>query len=347
MTIYVVTIRHLMATKTALIPKNFIWRRLHSLFGLWIVIFLIEHLLTNSQAALLIGKNGEGFIRAVNLIKHLPYLPVIEIVLLGTPILFHGLLGLKYLMTSQMNSFPGKSSRPLLTNYPRNHGYTWQRITSWILLIGIIAHVAFMRFYMYPTSVNTGEKTYYFTKVTMDPGLYTVADRLSVKLYDKAKVNQAREKIKRLDASLKEITDEAMSLQRESSPLYLYNEQSAETLKAFQQLENQKAWLKGLEKRKLSRGEVIAEAPDFGTATLLVVRDSFKSPFKGILYTIFVLAASYHAFNGLWTFMISWGVVLKVRSQSKALNYSLGIMLIVALLGLASIWGTYFINLKT
>jgi len=300
--------------------KEFIWRRLHSLFGLWIVIFLIEHMVTNSQAALLIGDNGEGFIRAVNFLKHLPYLPVVEIVLLGVPILFHGVWGIKYLMTSRVNSFPEKSDKPSLPQYKRNHAYTFQRITSWILLIGILAHVGYMRFYMYPNSVDLGDHSYYFARVEMDPGLDTVADRLGVTLYDEAAIKKAQHA-----AFLPEGLDPQLRAQR---------------------IEEREAFLEGLTKRKLSPGEVIAEAPDFGTATLLVVRDSFKSIFKASLYTIFVLSAAFHAFNGLWTFMISWGLVLKIRSQSKAVNVCTGIMVVVAFLGLASIWGTYFINLR-
>src|SRR4051812_29543012 len=112
------------------IPKAFIWRRVHSLAGLWFVLFLIEHLLTNSQAALFIGDNGSGFVEAVNFIKSLPYLPVIEIFLLGVPFLVHAIWGVKYLLTSKFNSFPADGSTPSLPQYPRNQAFTWQRITS-------------------------------------------------------------------------------------------------------------------------------------------------------------------------------------------------------------------------
>ena len=335
-----------MTTKTYTFPKEFVWRRLHSLFGLWIVIFLIEHLLTNSQAALLIGDNGNGFIRAVNFLKHLPYLPVIEIVLLGVPIFFHGIWGIKYLMTSKMNSFPGKGNHPTLKKYKRNHAYSWQRITSWVLLVGIIAHVGFMRFYMYPAGVNVGDHSYYFVRIGMDPGLYTVADRLGVKLYDKSKVAAAKREVSFAAEHLEQAVKEAHTIQESKTEPYIYQEQTAEILKKYQMLEDKEAWLEGLTKRKLSRSEVIAESPDFGTAMLLVVRDSFRSIFKAVLYTIFVLAAVYHGFNGLWTFMITWGIVLKMRSQSRAVNWCIGIMLIVGFLGLSSIWGTYFINLR-
>src|ERR1700719_477349 len=85
--------------RAPLIPQAFIWRRAHSLTGLWLVLFLIEHLIVNSQAALFVGDNGNGFVNAVNSIKDLPYLPVIEIFLLGVPFLIHGLWGIKYLLT--------------------------------------------------------------------------------------------------------------------------------------------------------------------------------------------------------------------------------------------------------
>ena len=68
------------------LPRAFIWRRLHSLAGLWLVIYIIDHLLINSQAALLLGNDGRGFIHSVNAIHNLPYLSVIEILVLGVPI---------------------------------------------------------------------------------------------------------------------------------------------------------------------------------------------------------------------------------------------------------------------
>lgn len=335
-----------MATKTQTFSRDFIWRRVHSLFGLWIVIFLIEHMLTNSQAALLIGDNGNGFIRAVNFLKDLPYLQAIEIILLGVPLLFHALLGIKYLMTSRMNSFPGKGNKPSLPKNRRNQAYSWQRITSWVLLIGILAHVGYMRFYMYPAAVNVGDHSYYFARLEMDPGLYTVADRLGVTLYDDLDVKRVEKEINFASEGMQGMVHEAKAIQNKSLPPYHYQDETAALMKKYQALEDKKAWLKGLTKRSLTRGEVIAEAPDFGTATLLIVRDSFKSVFKAVLYTIFVLAAVYHGFNGLWTFMITWGVVLKMRSQSKAVNWCTGIMIAIAFLGLASIWGTYFINLR-
>ena len=125
---------------TPALPNAFVWRRLHSFLGIWLVLFLIEHLVTNSQAALIIGDDGNGFVRGVNLIMSLPYLHVIEVVLIGVPFAVHIVWGIKYLRTSKSNSFGGDGSKPSLGQYGRNRAYTWQRITSWILLLGIILH---------------------------------------------------------------------------------------------------------------------------------------------------------------------------------------------------------------
>lgn len=327
------------------LPKEFLWRRLHSIFGLLIVLFLIEHFLTNSQSALLFGESGEGFIKAVNFIKNLPYLPVIEVLLIGVPIAVHGALGVRYAITGRINSFPSKGNKPALTSYGRNHAYTWQRITAWILLVGIIAHVSYMRFYRYPTHAMIKDHTYYFTRISVDEGLYSVADRLGVKLYnqkdidvDVSSFNQKKLEGQQLEKSAEKI----LSNKEEST---IFDAEHQRVLLQWQEYEQQKRFIQALTKKPINQNEVIAQAPDFGTATLLMVRDSFKSIFKAILYTIFVLAASFHAFNGLWTFCITWGVVIKARTQSRLVNICIGIMVLVAFLGLASIWGTYWINL--
>lgn len=315
----------LTASKAPPLPRAFIWRRLHSLFGLWLAIFLIEHLLTNSQAALLIGDNGHGFIYYVNILKNLPYLPVIEISLLGVPILLHGVWGIQYILKGKANSGSSDGSKPSTKQFGRSHAYTWQRYTAWILLFGIIAHVSFMRFYLYPNALNEGAQSYYFVRVGVDPGLYTVASRLDVQLYDQKQID---EKQMQLNESPSTGSDNNPSIQAQDSH--------------FQQ-----EYLQALKKRPIDQDQVIAVADNFGTATLLTVRDSFRKPITCALYTIFVLAAVFHAYNGLWTFMITWGIVLRMRSQKKAVNVCIGIMCVMAFLGLAAIWGTYFVNLRT
>lgn len=270
------------------VPQDFFWRRLHSLTGFFFALFLIEHLLVNSQAALFLGDDGQGFVHAVNSIHNLPYLPILEIFLLGVPILIHMAWGIKYLRTSEANSFVSDGTVPSMPEYPRNKAYTWQRITSWILLFGVIAHVAQMRFIEEPVAMKEGAHEYYLVRVQHDEGLSSLVPRLDSQI---------------LDGQI-------------------------------------------LEHHPLKEGQVFVRAPDFGTAELLMVRETFKMPLMIALYTLFVLSACFHGFNGLWSFMIKWGVTLSVRSQAMMLKVSTFLMVVVAFMGLAAIWGTYWLNLK-
>lgn len=305
------------------IPRAFIWRRAHSLTGLWLVLFLMEHLLTNSQAALWIGDDGLGFVRAVNSLKELPYLQAIEIFLLGLPLLIHGVWGVKYLMSAKYNSFSTDGSAPSLPQYPRNRAYTWQRITAWILLIAIAAHVIHMRFLEYPTSGRVNAQSYYMIRLDQDDGLPTLSKRLGFSLFNPQQI-----KVEKLRILLQS------SVNAQQDPV------------AAQTAQEERTWIEAMEKWTLNDKQVIAVAPSFGIAELLMVRDAFKNPVMILLYTGLVLAACFHGFNGLWTFMISWGVTLSARSQQWMRSLATGLMVLVAFLGLAAIWGTYWINLR-
>ncbi|PIS00392.1 MAG: hypothetical protein COT84_07745, partial [Chlamydiae bacterium CG10_big_fil_rev_8_21_14_0_10_35_9] len=172
------------ANSNVVVPKAFIWRRVHSLFGLMIVLYLVEHLTVNSQAALWLGSDGYGFIRLVNLIHSLPFLQVLEIVLIGIPILFHGIIGIKYALTSKNNSMGFQKSKPILS-YGRNRAFSWQRITSWILVVGIVGHVVQMRFLDCPQKAVVNNEKQYLVKLNFDEGLYSLSDRLDVEIFDR------------------------------------------------------------------------------------------------------------------------------------------------------------------
>ena len=180
------------ASTPIVVPKAFVFRRVDSLMGLWLVIYLAEHLLTNSQAALWIGDDGAGFVRMVNFIQHLPYLQVVEIVLIGMPIAIHGIWGIKYLFTSKANSYASDGSKPALSVYERNRAYTWQRITSWILLVGIVFHVVQMRFLDKPEKSFLDNEEIYLVKLNFDSGLYTLSARLHVTLYSYDEVEKMK-----------------------------------------------------------------------------------------------------------------------------------------------------------
>ncbi|NGX42979.1 MAG: Succinate dehydrogenase cytochrome b558 subunit [Chlamydiae bacterium] len=339
-------------TTTTKIPWAFIWRRLHSLSGLWLVIFLIEHLLTNSQAALLIGDDGSGFVQAVNLIKSLPYLPAIEVFLLGMPILTHLVWGIVYLRTGRINSFPSNGTTPSLGSYGANQAYTWQRITSWVLVFMLIGHIVHMRVIEYPSQAQVDGQHYYMVRVNMDEGLYTLAERIDVQLFDQNMVqmhekSQASTEVKQpLSAGVWSSFVDSMTGIFKLPPDAAIEEGRRQELLTEQKQREQQEFVEALKKWPLSPGQGVAVAPNFGTAELLVVRETFKMPIMLVLYTILVLAACYHGFNGLWTFLITWGVSVTERSQRVMRKISTFLMIVIAFLGLVAVWGSYWINLK-
>lgn len=277
----------------AKIPASFWWKRLHSFAGFGLTIYLFFHLLTNAQSVL--SENGGRFIHEVNLIHEIPLLKLVELSILGLPILIHAIFGVYYLRTGELNSFASDGTQPYL-QYGRNRAYSWQRITSWILLVGLFGHIVHMRFIEYPTSVQENNQTYFALKIPADAKLQALSEKINVRLF----------------------TPQAIDALDDSS--------LAETLQNFH----------------LAPGEMVAVTQQFGPASLLIVRQAFQSPLMVLLYTIFVLAACFHAFNGLWTFLISWGVTLKQRSQRISLYITTFLMTIVTFLGLVTIYATYF-----
>jgi len=299
-----------------LLPKDWGSRRLHSLFGLWLSTFIIFHLLTNSRAALLFGEYGKGFIHEVNVIHNLPFLPVVEILFIGLPFLIHAAWGIKYALSAKFNASGGGGKTPRL-KYGANKAYSWMRIAGYVLLVGLILHVTQMRFLRYPDEVEIGaERAEYVVRVSTDPGLGEIAERLDAKLYDKAQIKglaadfQAKEKS---DALEYEIEGESIA---------------------------------ALEYRKLGPGEVMVMSGSPGKAILFTLRDVMKSWTMRILYSIFVLAGVYHGFRGLWSFAIVWGLTLTQRSQNAMKWASIGLMIVVGFLGMSAIWLTSTVTLR-
>src|SRR5690606_25677222 len=203
----------------------------------------------------------------------------------GAPIVFHGVLGIRYALTGKFNFGASDGSSPSL-RYSRNRAYTWQRLTSWILLIGIIAHVSYMRFYIYPLQAKEGGVLYYFVRLQMDKGLYTVADRLGVKLYDQNKIQEQVKALDVLRSKMQLVEQKQAALEQDPNAGFLYDQEAASIYDSIQRYKERKEWVKTLKKRAIGKDEVIGVSKDFGSVTLLSVRDAFKSPFKSALYTI-------------------------------------------------------------
>jgi succinate dehydrogenase / fumarate reductase, cytochrome b subunit len=237
--------------------------------GLWLIIYLIEHLIVNSQAVLWVGQNGSGFVRLVNTLESLPYLQVIEVLFIGVPLVLHGYWGVKRALKAKMNIARTDGGAPEMKE-TRNRAFGWQRWTSWILLFGILAHVVQMRFIEMPKKVQVNGVEYHQVKLKMEPSVVELAKKIGVELKDG-----------------------------------------------------------------------VAMAPTPGKAMLLMVRETFKSLPMCVVYSVFVLAAAFHAFNGFWTALITWGVILSYRSQKAFLPLCWLGATVLSFLGLSAIWGSY------
>lgn len=328
-----------------LYPRNWTSRRWHSLLGLWLVVYIIEHLIVNSQAAWLVGDDGSGFIHAVNGIHSLPYLPVLEIVVIGLPFAFHAIYGIRYAVTAKFNSRSSDGRKPALPRYSRNHAFTWQRLASWIILIGVILHVIQMRFIDYPrTIVVGGEERLFVTTVPMDEGLYTLASRLGVTLLGRGQIEQLYTQLQVQERTVEHVSEGLQSLGDAGEH---YDPALSKEIGLLQQRLLDRALVESLVEKMPKEHQVAVVSDQFGKSLLLTVRATFRDPWMIFLYTIFVLAAVYHAFRGLWSFMIVWGFTLTSRSQHYMSTLAICAMVVLGFLGLSAVWLTYWVNLRT
>lgn len=109
---------------------HFLWRKLHSLTGIIpLGIFLFVHLYINSFAL----KSADAFNEAAAFMAKLPYLIIIELVVIFIPLIYHAVYGIAITWQSEPNNIA----------YPwwRNLLYLIQRITGVITLIFVIYHV--------------------------------------------------------------------------------------------------------------------------------------------------------------------------------------------------------------
>lgn len=109
-------------------------RRIHSLAGVAALGgFLLEHLFTISKVM-----GGPGpFNEAVKALASMPFLVPIEIMFIGVPFAFHGILGVVYALKAKNNV--GQYG------YWNNWMFYMQRITAYIAFIFIIYHVYTLR----------------------------------------------------------------------------------------------------------------------------------------------------------------------------------------------------------
>ncbi|MFC5466801.1 succinate dehydrogenase cytochrome b558 subunit [Lederbergia graminis] len=110
--------------------NEFYWRRLHSLLGVIPVgLFLVQHLVINHFAT----RGEEAFNKASDFMGNLPFVHILEWVVIYIPLLFHAILGIYIAFTANNN--------PVKLSFFRNWLFTIQRITGIILVFFIAWHV--------------------------------------------------------------------------------------------------------------------------------------------------------------------------------------------------------------
>ncbi len=110
--------------------RDFISRRLHSFLGLIpIGLFLIVHLTVNFYAT----RGAAAFNQAANTMESLPYLIVMEILIIYLPLLFHAIYGI-YI------AFQAKTNVNRYSYY-RNWLFFFQRWTGLFLVIFLAWHI--------------------------------------------------------------------------------------------------------------------------------------------------------------------------------------------------------------
>ncbi|MFO7173652.1 MAG: succinate dehydrogenase cytochrome b558 subunit [Bacillota bacterium] len=77
--------------------------------------------------------------------------------------------------------------------------------------------------------------------------------------------------------------------------------------------------------------------PENPLPTFEIVRDGLSNPVMRIWYAIGIVAAAYHLANGLYTFLITWGITRGPRSQRISNVATNVLFVLIAALGLSAL----------
>ncbi|MFB5083855.1 succinate dehydrogenase cytochrome b558 subunit [Symbiobacterium thermophilum] len=75
-----------------------------------------------------------------------------------------------------------------------------------------------------------------------------------------------------------------------------------------------------------------------GLPSYTIVAEAFASPLAKVLYGIGIVAAAYHFANGLYTFLITWGITIGPRSQRVSSLVTNLLFVLVSAMGLTALF---------
>lgn len=119
--------------------NTFLLRKLHQITGIVpLGIFFFVHMFTNSKAM-----NGEAsFVKAVEEIHGIPFLPLVEVFGIFVPLMFHSVYGILISAEAKPNA--------VSYSFGRNWFYIFQRATGIFLFFFILFHLLHFRFGLVP-----------------------------------------------------------------------------------------------------------------------------------------------------------------------------------------------------
>lgn len=82
-----------------------------------------------------------------------------------------------------------------------------------------------------------------------------------------------------------------------------------------------------------NEGTAMPGLPDFQ-----VVADAFANPVVAVAYGIGIVAAAYHLANGLYTFLITWGITVGARSQRVTNVITNAAFVLISAMGLTALF---------
>ena len=69
-----------------------------------------------------------------------------------------------------------------------------------------------------------------------------------------------------------------------------------------------------------------------------MMADILSSPFMLVFYIAGVIAATFHLANGLWSFLVTWGITQSPRSQKIVTYITIAVFLILSVIGVQAIF---------
>ncbi len=69
-----------------------------------------------------------------------------------------------------------------------------------------------------------------------------------------------------------------------------------------------------------------------------MMAEIFSNPFMIVFYVLGVLAATFHLSNGIWSFLVTWGLAQSPRSQKIVSIVTIGIFVILSVIGMQALF---------